>query len=136
MTVSLFPENSKYELTHPVTGEPTGLIIEILPPDHDDVYQAKVDIVKKMKTSDFSSSIEASLDLTNRINIAIASIAGWEVTSDMWTETFKKLGYDNTDYTAEKCSRLLSMKTAGWIRQQVDNVVTDKERFFNQASLS
>lgn len=134
--MQLFPENSKYELTHPSTGEPTGLILEILPPDHDDVYQAKVDIVKSMKNTDYQASIEASLLLSNRIKMAVASIAGWEVKSDIWNDIFKNLGFDNTDYTPEKCVKLLSMKTASWIRKQVDDVVTDKERFFNQASLS
>jgi len=146
MTLSLFPETTKHELTHPQDGSPTGLVLDILPADHDDVYQAGIEVVKSLRSKGALEAIDVAVSLENRIKVAAACIVGWTISSDQtkdeagntkadyWNVTFKRLGFEDALFSTEKAVALLSMKTAGWVRQQIEAVLSEKERFFKQAS--
>lgn len=134
--VSLFPEATSYELTHSSTKEATGLILKILPADHDDVYNAGIEVVKSLRHKGALTAIDVAVSLENRINVAAACIADWEVKDERWTEVFKAMGFEDASFTHEKAVALLSRKDASWIRSQIEGVISDKERFFAPASNS
>jgi hypothetical protein len=135
MSLELFPSNGKFELTHPASGEPTGLVLEMLPPDHDILFNASVEFMKAVRTSK-EDSIDLSASLENRIKIVAAAVVGWEVKSEQWVDVLKHLGYHEVTFTKDKLIKLLSMPTAGWIRSQINSFLTEKEAFFKQASSS
>jgi hypothetical protein len=113
--MQLFPENIHLELLHPVTKEPTGLTLEL----------------EKKGVSDDTDFIYS---LDRKIKIAAACVVGWKNTSEDWKQIFMKLGFTDDVYSAEKAVALLSMKTASWIRAQIDIALADSERFFKSAS--
>lgn len=129
--MQLFGTNTFHELTHPKTNEPTGLTLEFLPSDHDDVSKALFNAFKAQRGK---TEMEFDSLLTSRIHTAAACIVGWEVKGEHWVEALKQLGFEDVTFTSEKVIKLLSMKTAGWIRSQVDTIITEKDRSFPQAS--
>jgi hypothetical protein len=129
--MQLFGANTFHELTHPQTNEPTGLTLEFLPSDHDDVSKALFEAFKSQRGK---TELEFEALLKSRIQAASACIVGWEVKGEHWIQAFKQLGIEDLTFSPEKLIKLLSMKTAGWIRTQVDTVIADKDRVFKQAS--
>jgi hypothetical protein len=136
MTLNLFPSTTKHDLTHPISGEATGLILEMLPSDHDTVYEAGVEVVKSLRSKGVQSAIDVAVSLENRIKVAAAAIVGWEVKSEQWEAVFKELGFTDAVFSREKAIALLSLKTASWIRSQVEAIMSNKEAFFKQVSNS
>src|SRR5579885_2765855 len=112
MSLSLFHDTTKHELTHPITKEPTGLVLELLPPDHDDVYDASINVVKSLRTKGVQTALDVAVSLENRIKVAAACIVGWEVKTEEWIDAIKKLGFEDASFSPEKVLKLLSMKTA------------------------
>lgn len=139
--MQLFPEIAKYELTHPVLKDesgkalPTGLVLHVLPVDHDDFFKASFGILKSLskKTEDVAESLEA------RIQIVAAAVVDWEVKEEHkgdWVKIFEQYALGDLTFTKDKLIKLLSLPVAGWIRKQIDAVIQDAERFFGKASNS
>jgi hypothetical protein len=139
MAISLFADTIQKELTHPITKEPTGLVLELVGQDSDDVYQAQIDVIKALRKKGFSEPVDIALSLDTKIKIATACISSWTIKPEAlesWTAVFKKLGFDDAAYSLEKAKALIEMKTAGWIRTQIDEAIGDRERFFKDALTS
>jgi hypothetical protein len=128
--MQLFPSNSFYELLHPKTDEPTGLILELLPSDHDQVTKALFNAFKAQRGK---TELEFDSMLTQRIATAAACIAGWEIKNEDWLPILKSMGIEDTIFSIEKVTKLLSRPDAGWIRAQIDTVIADKDRVFQPA---
>ena len=137
--MQLFAETTTHELTHPVLKDdegnalPTGLVIEVLPADHDDVVMAATNVIKDLGKA--SESAEASL--ASRIKILETVVIGWTVKVEHapeWDAIFKKLGFEDYTFSKEKLRALLGMKTARWVRNQIDNIFADAERFFQKGN--
>lgn len=141
MTLQFLAETIKHELLHPVlkdeagNPQPTGLVLEVLPADHDDVVIAVTNLFKELgKTAE-----NADTTINSRVKFLGTVIAGWEVKAehlDTWTAVFKKLGHEDATFTKEKLHALLEMKTARWIRNEIDSIFADAERFFQKGSNS
>jgi hypothetical protein len=132
--LSLFPESIKYDVLHPVTKEPTGLTLDLVGTDNDDVYQAQLDVVKAQSANGAKAPIAIALSVEFRIKVATACIVGWTITSDEWNKVFEKLGYTDAAYSSEKALALVSQKSAGWIRTQIEEAIEDRTRFFQTVS--
>lgn len=132
--MQLFAEEITHLLTHPISKESTGLTLRLIGTEHDTVYEASIKVMKDLSAKGIKESIDFQLSLELKIQMAAACIVGWEIVGEEhvveWTEAFKKLGFDNADYSSEKALKLVSMKTAGWIRTQIDTAVGDRQRFF------
>jgi hypothetical protein len=136
MSVSLFPESISHDLLHPVTKEPTGLTLELVGMDHDDVYQAQLDVVKSLRSKGAVEAAEIATSLEAKIKVLSACIIGWTNVSAEFKSVFEKLGFADDSFSPEKALALLSMKTANWIRVQIDAAIAEKQRFFGNASNS
>ncbi len=134
MSLNLFPETVKVELLHPIDQTPTGLTIELVGTDNDDVKFAFAKNAKKVTIKDGedpAAILEAS------IQVYATTIVGWTVTpASDFNGVFTKLGFPDATFSREKAVALLSIKTAGWVRQQLDKAMGDRESFFKSASLS
>jgi hypothetical protein len=139
--MKLFATTTKHELTHPVlkdeAGNPlsTGLVLEIQPADHDDVVTAATEVLKDLEKATHT----AESALKNRLKVLESIVVGWEVKAEHdedWLPIFKDLGFESTEFTKEKLHALLGMKTARWVRNQIDSIFVDAERFFVKASNS
>jgi hypothetical protein len=137
MALKLFAETIKHELTHPVSKESTGLTLELVGTEHDDVYEASIKVMKDLSAKGIKESIDFQLSIDLKIALAAACIAGWEIVGEEhiaeWTEVFKKLGFEDASFSVEKALKLCSMKTAGWIRTQIDTAIGERQRFFTSA---
>jgi hypothetical protein len=136
MTISLFPETITHELTHPITGAPTGLTLELVGQDHDDVYQAQLDVVKALRAKQIKEVTDIAVSLEFKIKVLASCIVGWTNTSEEFKAVFTKLGFTDDTFSPEKALALISMKTAGWIRNQIDSAISERQRFFKDASNS
>ena len=134
MSLPLFAENVKLELKHPITGELTGLVFELLPLDHDSIHSAKIDALKSLRARKLTDTTDVIVDLPTRISVLAAAIIGWEVKSDDWRAAFAAFNFADDSYSPDKVLTLLSNPKSAWIRDQVDTALADKESFFPRAS--
>lgn len=130
--MSLFPSYANYDLKHPVTKEPTGFVFQLTNPAHDDdALRAAHGVLKSMKKDPNSENFDLAMD--NRITSLLACIKGWTNSNAEFAEVFKKLGFSDDSYSPDKAKALLTMKTAGWIRNQLDAAILDDKSFFTNA---
>lgn len=134
MSLPLFPETIQLELVHPLDKTPTGLTLELVNPEHDDVYEAAVNVIKSLKNKGAKEISDVVQSLEYKIKIASSFICGWVNTSDDWRNIFKRLGFSDDTYSPEKALALLSMKTAAWVRTQIEAAIEEKKSFFKVAS--
>jgi hypothetical protein len=135
MSLPLFAENVKLELKHPVSGESTGLVLELIPLDHDTIHDAKVGALKSLRARKLTDTADVLIDLPTKIDVLASAIAGWEVQSDAWHDAFVKVfGFTDESFTADKARSLLAHPKSAWIRAQIDTALADTERFFPMAS--
>jgi hypothetical protein len=133
--LSLFPSTYSLELRHPVTGDPTGLVLELVSIDHDDLHAAKLDVLKSLKARGLTDAADVIADLDTKIHVLAAAVTDWKVTSDQWRSTFKTVfGFEDESFSRDKIKALLTHKTAAWIRAQIDTALSESERFFPKAS--
>jgi hypothetical protein len=128
--MNLFPESIEHQLTHPITKEPTGLTLELVGTDNDDVYQAQLDVVKSFRKKGTIEPQDLAMSLEAKINVLSACIVGWTNTSDAFKTVFTKLGFADDTFSREKALALVSMKNASWIRSQIDEAIGERQRFF------
>jgi hypothetical protein len=134
--LSLFADEITYELLHPITNEPTGFILSLIGVEHDDVYSASVKVMKAMSRKGETEPVDFATSLDLKIQVAAACIVGWTNTSEEFKKVFDKLGFSDDSYSTEKALKLVSMKTAGWMRTQIDKAISERQRFFTSASNS
>jgi len=132
----LFASTITHELTHPITGEPTGLTLELIGQDHDDYHQAQIDVVKNFRKNGTTDPAEISHSIEGQVKVVAACIVGWTNTSDAFKQVFAKLGFTDDTFSKEKALALVGQKTARWVREQILTAIGDKERFFKIASIS
>jgi hypothetical protein len=135
VTLSLFSENAKHELVHPVSGEPTGLVLELVSIDDDNMFSAKVAAAKSLRDRKIDDAVDVFVDLDTKINVCAAAVVGWEVKSELWRQTFKSVfQFEDESFSKEKVLAVLKHSKSAWIRNQIDAVLAKKDLFFPAAS--
>lgn len=108
------------DILHPATGEPIGLRITIRPESHPSVREA----VRKTLNDRLSGrgKVTAERLESNRLELVIASVGGWEWQGDTNFEGGKP------EFAEPNVRKVLKKLT--WIKDQIDKAIGETEEFF------
>lgn len=111
------------DITHPVSGEPIGLRIKLLPGSTKQVEKVRREIANE-RISKGDKKFTAD-DLENgAYRIVIASVSDWEWLGDT---TFKG---EKPECTAANVRKVLD--ALPWMKDQIDRAISDTASFFSQ----
>lgn len=111
------------DITHPVSGEPIGLRIKLLPGSNKQVEKVRREIANE-RISKGDKKFTAD-DLENgAYRIVIASVSDWEWLGDT---TFKG---EKPECTAANIRKVLD--ALPWMKDQIDRAISDTASFFSQ----
>jgi hypothetical protein len=119
--------NSKLEILHPGTGEPVGLTLEILPPDHSDIKTEMRRLIDMRRhKQQRNQPATAADDERASIALCIRAVVGWEWTKD----AAGALGDWNGERPEFNRTVLADMMARDWLRIQVDRHLNDDKAFY------
>ena len=116
------PQNSTVEIKHPVTGEATGLVIE-LRPMHDPAVKAVQKRIgdRRLKQAARNKALTTDELENNTSEMLAATMIGWQWKGDA-SFNGKKL-----EFTPGNVAVVLAVD---WIAGQIDEALGDNSRFF------
>ncbi|MCI2243780.1 hypothetical protein L3067_04055 [Xanthomonas sp. PPL568] len=121
---TLVPQPRDIEIKHPVSDEPVGLSITLLP-DTDPRVRA---VARKALNERLigKGKLSAEKIEQNRLDMLVASVSGWGWEGDL---TFKG---SKPDFTESNLRAVLAHLP--WIQDQIDAELVDRSEFFRSAA--
>jgi hypothetical protein len=138
MSFDFTPHSIKYEVLHPVTNEPIGLILDLVGTDSDEWYDWQLEQARKWSSTGATKATEITSEQIKQSKESLLAdcIVDWRVTKPEINTLFQKFGFENSDYSKEKAVALVSAKNMKWLHTQIDTVFSDKQRFFKTPSVN
>ena len=124
---TLVAETRTIDINHPVTLEPIGLKIDLLPTTSKQVRDVQRKHANENIKNRFKTTTAEKLE-ANALDILVAATAGWT-----WGEGADWKG-GKPELTPENVREVY--KKAPWIRKQVDEALGDDAEFFRDANAS
>lgn len=118
--------NSFLEITHPKTGEPIGLRVEILPPDSE-IVRSRVRAIRDARQHKERRGIVVTASEQERISIdlCVTAVVDWQ-----WTKPIDEANYNGEQPSFAKSTLAEMLKTLEWMRRQIDDHLGDEKNFF------
>lgn len=114
------------DITHPATGEPIGLKVELLPDSDDKVQTAKRKWLNERLQRNKKLTVEAAE--AHSINVIEAAVTGWKWEGDL---TFHG---EKPTFTPGALRKVL--KELPWVKAQIDTELGDEAAFFRNSGQS
>lgn len=121
---SLVPTERLYEVKHPKTDEPIGIIVSLVSIDDDKLKAVKRRIADKRAHLEARGKSLSGSDIDNNTNeIVFAAMTGWQ-----WSDTAEWRGKKNPPFNKETVFDVLN--TLAWFRNQLSEEIGATDRFF------
>lgn len=117
---TITPSARTVEITHPGTGEPIGLKVELLPDSDDKVQAARRKWLNERMQRNKKITVEAAE--AHQLNVIEAAVSGWAWGGDL---TFHG---EKPAFSPAVLRKVL--KELPWVKSQLDSELGDEAAFF------
>lgn len=118
---TITPSTLKVEIRHPGTGEPTGLVIECVSLQSEQVKRVQRSITDKVLRSR-TRKLSAEQIEENAVEVLAAAVVGWE-----WRDGATWAGGKTLDFSPANVRVVVGVD---WLRKQIDEALGDESAFF------
>lgn len=115
----LFPQTATMELCHPITGDQTGVVFNVV--GHDSKpFREKARAILKSKQNKTTTALDTELE---NQELVAACIVGWNASAE---EAFGP-------YTPQRAAEIVKMDELVYVREQLEVFIAQRANFFRSS---